>query len=229
IAITVQGHFPVKRPEQGRFILDGSSSENDWQGIIPVEHLPRMINPERNYVISANEWPTYPEYPYYYSGNFDQYRGRTIARYLEARQPLDVNQMKEIQTNYFNLKAAELLPRLLQFIPDDPAYARFKDSLINWDYHYVAESPLPTFAELWIAECLRLTFDEINLPDSVRTASPEDWRLGELLSNPDDPIFDLQRTTDVREDAGDVIRAAWSAAKRSYEMIPLRERLWGRY
>lgn len=228
IGITTQGHIPVKRPGQGRFILDGSTSDNDWKGLIPSEHLPRMINPERNYVISANEWPTYPEYPYYYTGNFDQYRGRTIARYLEARQPLDVNQMKEIQNSYFNLKAAELLPRLLQFIPDDPAYTRFKDSLTHWDYHYNANSPLPTFAELWLTECLRLTFDEINLPDSIRSMTPEDWRFGELLSDPNDPIFDRVGTPDYQENAGDVIQTAWESAKNSYEQIPSGDRPWGR-
>lgn len=225
IAITVQGHFPVKKPDQGRFILDGSFTENDWQGIIPQEHLPRMVNPERQYVISANEWPTFPEYPYFYSGRFDYYRGRTISRYLQTRPALTVPQMMEIQTSNFNLKAAELLPRMLEFIDED---SRFKDSLIHWDYHYEADSPLPTFAEMWINECMRLSFDEITVPVALPRKNPEEWRFRELLDDPDDPVFDIQSTPEIRENAGDVIREAWDSALESFHLIPSDQRAWGR-
>ncbi len=225
IAITVQGHFPVKRPGQGRFILDGSKSENSWMGIIPQEHLPQMINPERGYVVSANEWPTYPEYPYFYAGRFDHYRGRTIAGYLESLQPLNMERMKDIQTSYFNLKAAELVPRMLEFVTERSS---FKDSLENWDYGYTPDNPLPTFTELWIRECLRLSFDEIALPDSMRNMEPEEWRFLELLNDPFDPIFDIKETKTTVESAGDLIRTAWQAARTSYLQITQERRPWGR-
>ncbi len=152
IAITVQGIFPIKRPRQGRFILDGSLTSNDWQGIIPQKDLPRMINPDKGYVLSANEWPTYPDYPYYYSGRFDHYRGRTIARYLDSQQPLTLSRMKEIQNSNLNLKAEEILPALLQHIPDMmvPNEWRLNELLRNrWD----------------------IIFDQISTPTIRETAS----------------------------------------------------------
>lgn len=229
VAITVQGKFPVKRPGQGRFVLDGSLTANDWQGIIPEEDLPRMINPERGYVISANEWSTYPEYPYYYSGKFDQYRGRSIAKYLESEQPLTVELMKKIQNSNFNLKAAELLPVLLSHIPDDPPSKNLIDSLRSWDYHYEPESPLPTFTELWVEECVKLAFDEITPMDSILLMTPSTWRLNELLQNPYDIIFDRISTPEIRETGGDIVRLAWQSALETYDQIPLNERSWGRY
>lgn len=229
IAITVQGHFPIKRPGQGRFILDGSRTANDWQGIIPPEDLPRLINPDRDYVISANEWPTYPDYPYFYSGKFDQYRGRTIAQYLDSCQSLTVNQMKEIQKSTYNLKAAELLPLMLPFIPDYPSNTGIKDSLYQWDYYYDAHSPLPIFCELWIDECINLSFDEIQLPDSIPAMTPKEWRFRELLENPGDIIFDRINTPNVREKAENIIRAAWTSTEAIYGRIPTKERTWGQY
>ncbi|MEM9931192.1 MAG: penicillin acylase family protein, partial [Bacteroidota bacterium] len=41
IAITVTGHFPLRRQQQGRFIQDGSKSENQWSGFIPYDEVPR--------------------------------------------------------------------------------------------------------------------------------------------------------------------------------------------
>lgn len=229
IAITVQGKFPIKRPGQGRFILDGSLTANDWQGIIPEEDLPRMINPERGYVLSANEWSTYPDYPYYYSGRFDHYRGRSIAQYLESKQPLTVEQMKMIQNSYFNLKAAEILPVLITHIPDDARFKNLSDSLKSWDYFYDPESPLPTFTELWVNECINLAFDEITPMDSIPLMKPSAWRLNELLQRPYDIIFDRTNTPEIRETAGDIVRSAWRAAREKYDDIPHKDRKWGNY
>jgi len=35
-------------------ILDGTSSAYDWEGILPATDLPRSVNPERGYVVTAN-------------------------------------------------------------------------------------------------------------------------------------------------------------------------------
>lgn len=229
IAITVQGKFPIKRPGQGRFVLDGSSTNNDWQGIIPLEDLPGMVNPERKYVISANEWSTYPEYPYYYSGNFDHYRGRAISQYLDSEEPLTVNKMKDIQNSNFNLKAAEILPVLLSYLPQNIANTDLADSLQNWNYHYEPDSRLPTFTELWITECKRLAFDEISPVDSISLMDPYTWRLNELLLNPSDLIFDQKSTPAIKENAYDIVLSAWRSAMDLYNSIPISQRAWGKH
>ncbi len=229
IAITVQGKFPVKRPGQGRFVLDGSLTSNDWQGIIPMDDLPRMINPERGYVLSANEWSTYPEYPYYYSGRFDQYRGRAIDYFLRSDHSLTVEKMKAIQQSNFNLKAAEVLPVLIDHLSVTTSEKPLIDSLRNWDYYYDPDSPLPTITELWIEECKKLTFDEISSIDSISMLTPNTWRLLELLQNPYDTIFDRLSTPESRESAREIVQASWDVAHRIYTGFLPTERHWGRY
>lgn len=228
IAITVQGKLPIKRPGQGRFILDGSLSANDWQGIIPNSHLPRMINPDRNYILSANEWSTYPDYPYFYTGKFDHYRGRAIAMYLDSLQPLTVNCMKDIQTSTYNLKAAEIIPELLSFLTDQSPGRQWRDSLHRWNYFYEPESVLATLSELWLNEAIQQVFDEIKMADSVALMYPQIWRLGELLQQPDDPIFDRQSTSGISERASDVIQSSWEAALERFEGMPEDDRAWGK-
>ncbi|MEM9922112.1 MAG: penicillin acylase family protein, partial [Bacteroidota bacterium] len=66
IALTIQGQFPMRRPEQGRFVLDGSTSESAWKGTIPIKHNPSIRNPESGFVSSANQRSTGPSYPYNY-------------------------------------------------------------------------------------------------------------------------------------------------------------------
>ena len=35
-------------------MLDGTTSENDWDGLVPFEQLPWVINPKRGYISTAN-------------------------------------------------------------------------------------------------------------------------------------------------------------------------------
>lgn len=41
-------------PFIGSRVLDGTTSENDWEGIVPIKDLPRSINPEKGYIVTAN-------------------------------------------------------------------------------------------------------------------------------------------------------------------------------
>ncbi|RYD92341.1 MAG: penicillin acylase family protein, partial [Sphingobacteriales bacterium] len=79
IAITANGKLPLKYKEQGKYIMDGSDTANDWQGFIPYEHNPTVKNPPRGFVSSANQFPTDKTYPYYINWQFEDYnRGKRI-------------------------------------------------------------------------------------------------------------------------------------------------------
>lgn len=43
-----------KIPFIGQRVLDGTTSENDWDGLVPVKDLPRSVNPEKGYLVTAN-------------------------------------------------------------------------------------------------------------------------------------------------------------------------------
>ena len=43
-----------KTPFIGSRVLDGRTSEFDWEGLVPVKDLPRSINPEKGYIVTAN-------------------------------------------------------------------------------------------------------------------------------------------------------------------------------
>ncbi|MDE3211774.1 MAG: penicillin acylase family protein, partial [Bacteroidota bacterium] len=78
IAIWDQGEFPAKWKRQGDFVMPGTDSSYFWQGLIPQDENPHMINPERGFVSSANQLPADTAYPYYLGGHFPPYRGMEI-------------------------------------------------------------------------------------------------------------------------------------------------------
>ncbi|HTL10261.1 MAG TPA: penicillin acylase family protein [Chitinophagaceae bacterium] len=114
IAMWCQGEFPAKWTRQGDFVMPGTDSSYQWQGMIPQSENPHMVNPERNFVSSANQFPADSSYPYYLGGSFPNYRGLIINRKLQAMADITPQDMMELQTNNYNVFAEMARPVLLR-------------------------------------------------------------------------------------------------------------------
>jgi len=216
VAITVNGNLPVKRDQQGRFIQDGSVAANAWNGYIPREQLPQVLNPERGFISSANQHSTGPDYPYYYNAGFDDYRGRTVNGYLDTMTNIEVEDMMQMQTSAFSLYAREALEvcwPLLDVSSLSAVEQAAVDLLKDWDFYFKASAKAPVIFELWQDSIFQLTFDELYaLREEQAVLLPENWRLIELLNDaPEHPIFDLQETAAV-ETAADIVLLALQQA-----------------
>lgn len=120
VAMRVQGRFPNKWPEQGRFVLDGSDPLHRWRSFIPFEHAATQVNPPRGYVSSANQHSVDDGYPYwFYHGHLQYYRNRSVNRTLEGDGPFDVEAMMELQHSGLDLKALEGLAALLPLLDEE--------------------------------------------------------------------------------------------------------------
>lgn len=200
IALKVNGRFPVKKVNQGRFVQDGSQSANAWQGLIPMEHVPSVKNPERGFVASANQRSTDDTYPYPYFGGFDDYRGRYINQRLTAMENITPKDMMNLQNDNYSLKAEEGLPALLGLIDESQLDEEARNYLMilkEWDYHFDEKLKAPIIFEEWIDKAYDDTFDEVlAFKDSMEILYPETWRFIEMLrQTPQHPFFDNKTTT----------------------------------
>ncbi len=234
IAITVAGAMPFRAKDAGRFVMKGDVIKNDWQGFIPFEHAPFIINPQNGYVSSANQSPTDIKYPYPNLGTriFEDYRGRVINMVLDSSSNLTVQDMMDLQQNNYNLHAAEILPLLLTTLEEtgcitdeEKKYAR---QLSKWNYEYHRDSITPVIFDLWYQEFEKTTFDEL---DSMGLMHPEDWRIIEIVRDENQKqFFDLVATTDRTETKKDIICASFSSMVKTYQALdPPNRKDWGSY
>lgn len=232
IAIKVNGKFPVRAPQQGRFVQDGSSSANGWQQFIPREQVPQVKNPSRGFVSSANQHSTSPDYPYYYIGEFDDYRGRILNRLLDSMNQITVQDMMKLQCNAYSIVGEEATPLILSLVQTGDLNAQEKEMyqlLKTWDFKYVKEAKAPVVAKAVLDTAFHLTFDElIDQPDGGSMAVPELWRFIALLQDtPKHPIFD-RPSTDQVEDAAAILRMAFKkVAGVWYEPLFRKGDDWG--
>ncbi len=200
IAIWVQGKFPIREKEQGRFVQDGSNSANKWEDFVPKDQNPHVRNPERGFVSSANQKSTDADYPYYYTGQRSHYRGRIINSRLEAMDGISVEDMMKLQTDNYSLKAEESLPLMLNKLDKslltkkEVAYYKI---ISDWDYHYQKDAVGASIFHEWWTEFYRQTWDEFKpLEASNSFKKPVVWKTIQLLrDDPQSIFFDIQRTT----------------------------------
>jgi len=154
IAIWANGQFPAKWKRQGDFIMPGTDSSFMWQGMIPFQENPHLVNPERGYLSSANQLPADPGvYPYYLGGDFLEYRGIIINRYLSKWNNLTPKDMITLQTENYDVFAEMARPIFLRNI-DMTALTEeertYLQTLGSWELHNDADERGPTiFAVLW--------------------------------------------------------------------------------
>jgi penicillin amidase len=212
IAITANGKFPLKYKEQGKYILDGSDTANDWHGWIPFEQNPTVKNPPRGFVSSANQSSTDTTYPYYINWSFGGYeRGKRINDRLAAMKNATVDSMRLLQTDFYSIRAQDVLPALLKYVDttklDNDELAAYK-IMRKWDKRYSAESVGATIFNAWWMNFYHLVWDDkfadkktlLNYPSIDRTEQL-------LLKEPDSKWFDNTKTKVTETCAGLVNRS----------------------
>jgi len=153
IAITPNGKFPLKWKGQGKYVLDGSNAEHDWQGWIPQVQNPHVKNPARGFVSSANQFPTDSLYPYYLHWRFVRYdRGARINERLGIMEKATVDSMRSLQNDVLGVLPREVLPKLLAYTDGQKWKASEQkaiDILRKWDNKYTATQIAPTLFSTW--------------------------------------------------------------------------------
>lgn len=152
IAIWQQGKFPARWNRQGLYIMPGEDSSYFWQGYIPQEENPHILNPAQGYLQSANQRPVDSTYPYFIPGSYITARGVTIDRLLSGMSGITPEQMMLLQNNYFNSMAEDALPILLNNLMDslltnkEQAYVQI---LRGWDLRADPGSKGQTIYQNW--------------------------------------------------------------------------------
>lgn len=218
IAMNIQGKFPNRWKEQGKFVMDGTRLDTKWQGFIPNEHNIRVKNPASGYVSSANEHPAGKNYPYYHYGQwYEYYRNRRIHDLLDSTKDLTISHLSEMMNDNYSLFAEENLSFMLSKI-DTNKLSEHELLIINqlrtWDLYYSPESNSSIYFEEWASEISTIIWDEFHNHPSIHYAIPTRVNTFYLLKNKPDLVFLDQLSTTEKESIQDVFTTAFENAYR---------------
>ena len=169
--------FDADNNYRGRYIMNGSTGEDEWTGYIPFEWVPHKINPDQMYLASANQRTVNTtEYPFYLGYAFDEgYRGMRINDLIRAKiaaaEKITFEDMKNFQLDVYDVAAEAFVPELLtaaeQFYGGQ-ATGLLNDTLeelIWWNnsansmqYRMFRNISAPTIFDHWIDDYKNTTF-----------------------------------------------------------------------
>ncbi len=235
VAMRVQGRYPARRKNEGRFILDGTKTSTEWKAFIPNEQNVMDKNPPRGFVSSANQYPVDFTYPYYVTASsWEAYRNRRINQVLAASSNVTMQDMINLQHDNYNLRGAEALPIFLPHL--DPATFNEKEKeayehLKRWDFNNSPESEDAPYFAAWWQQLMPMIWEEL---DSAHVAMqyPTSFNTIQLIkTQPNLSFFDLVATPE-KESATDILRKSFSKSVTFIEDWKTRKNeplVWGNY
>ncbi|MBU9719983.1 MULTISPECIES: penicillin acylase family protein [Bacillaceae] len=152
-----QALLPVRQNSNGLFPVPGWDPDYQWDGFIPNEELPQIINPESGYIMTANNKPVDDNYPYEIGRSFYPYRAERLDEIIQGQidneVPFTIDQMKEMQVDFLNTQARALAPILVEALERYSGEEDLSDlelralaKVKEWDF---VESPESGAALVW--------------------------------------------------------------------------------
>lgn len=240
IGYIAAGLFPVRPRHNGAFPAPGTG-EYDWQGYVPLDDLPQVLNPSTHYLVTANNMVMPPErVPYVISYGYDpHYRARRIVDLLEEKKggKWSAAELAAIQMDTVSLRARRLLPVFLKVLDkrraEDEGLERAWRQLHDWDGDMAVDQSAPTIFYEAYWQVFRLTYEDEMSPElfeRFRGAALIAHQFDRILESGDSGLFDDRRTPKV-EDRDEIIFLAFKEAVRvlSDRIDPRMTRWeWGR-
>lgn len=200
IAIRVNGNIPIRSEGiTGKTVTPGNLSKYAWTGFVPRNENPQERNPQRDYVMSANQHSASKKYTYPYIGKFEQFRNRIADAYLKDSNQLTIQDMQKMQVSSFSLEAKEALQVMLPLLDSTLHQEIAYKELASWNYYYTAESKAASFFTKWFSTFKTTLWDEVLLyADSIDLPTPSNWVTTELLTyQPESKFYDRLETPEI--------------------------------
>ena len=170
IAYKANGKIPIYENSEDALVpLPGWEAKYEWKGYIPFSELPKVVNPEKGYIATANNKVTGDNYPYHISNVWAQpYRYERIAEVLESRDDFTLEDMKALQMDTMNLRAREFVPMFaeaLKHVKWNDLESQAIEVLKEWNFKDDAHLPQPLIFHHWFLEIEKILYAEI--PESM--------------------------------------------------------------
>ncbi len=120
------GLVPV--PGDGRY---------EWNGFLPIKDMPHVLNPDKGFYNTSNEWQVPKGFPHMEAIHFiwaDAYRGRAVAESLGGGKKFSVADMTNLQNYNLSIPARSIVPMLRDITISDPVARKAASKLLHWDF-----------------------------------------------------------------------------------------------
>jgi penicillin G amidase len=220
IGYQLPGRLPIRSlAHTGDLPAPGWSDEYEWQGFIPFDSLPRLLNPDRDFIATANHQPVPPGFADQLAADLGAgftykitgftafgYRAQRIEELLQVKVLHDVASFQNIQRDTILISALEIALVLEDLDMGPSVINDARDNLIAWDGNHDADSSeAALWSYFWIRLMDNLFNDEIEEIEPANGGTVEMWAVTRLLDDPTNPWWDDTTTPNIAETRDQVL------------------------
>lgn len=216
IGYRLGGKVPIRSYKTGLLPVTGYESENKWKGWIRFEEMPRLRNPERGWIATANN-RVRQNYPYYLSDLWEPpYRIQRIEQLIRKHDSIKRTDMQNIQLDVKNLLAEEVLPAILAELNAIHIPGKLEEDVLslldNWNFEMDTKHIAPSVYEVMQYKMIKNIFqDEMGKPVfRVFTDLPNFYLriFSQIFGNEQSSWFDNIQTDSI-ENRSDIIQKSF--------------------
>jgi penicillin amidase len=163
------GIAPIRRGWSGLVPVPGDG-RFEWEGYLPIQAKPHLVNPPEGYFASANNYLIPPDYPFPEGVGFewsDPYRWLRAVEVLASGRHFNLMDMMRLQTDELSIPARTLVPLLDDVETRDPLTETARELLLAWDYVMARESVGAGIYAAWESH-LREDLTDLMVPEELR-------------------------------------------------------------
>jgi penicillin amidase len=163
----------------------------EWDGFLPIKQLPHVLNPEKGFYNTSNDYQIPPGWPHRDALHYvwaDPYRGESVAEVLGSGRKFTVADMVQLQNNDLSIPARSLVPLLRGIEIPDAATRQAASRLLHWKYVLDKDSVEAGIYEMWqrrLIANVRATVIPKAARDIFATTVPPMARIVSLMYAPD--------------------------------------------
>ncbi|UII54280.1 penicillin acylase family protein [Cytobacillus spongiae] len=184
IAYKANGHIPIRKKGDGLLPVPGWTDEYGWEGFIPYDELPRIVNPAEGFISTANNKVIGDDYPYHISHNWAQpFRQMRIQEVLSSKEIFSVEDMMELQMDPMNLQAREFVPLFIEHLPKSLSEKERKaiEVLSEWNYLDSPDESAPIIFHIWMKNIKEVLFENEISPEMMDLFNGQKQAVDQLI------------------------------------------------
>ncbi len=160
IGYQMSGLMPKRRDGVSGFVpLPGWNKKNDWNGLESFTDLPRVVNPDDGFFVTANN--DLNQYGNVKPINMPMgdYRAERITQLLNKNEKISVENIFQMHMDVYSIQAEKFMKILQPLLPETGN----GKILMDWDFRYNPESAGAYLFEEFYKELYREVFGKNNL------------------------------------------------------------------
>lgn len=132
------GLVPVRKNGNGMVPVPGWTDEYEWDGRLAFDDLPTLYNPERGFIVTANNAVVDEQYPHFLARDWASGdRAQRIVNMITAaidQGKVTADDIAAMHSDSYSMRAESYVPLLLELAVDDADMNQALDYLRQWDY-----------------------------------------------------------------------------------------------